>query len=84
MSKPIYELNGVAISVMTDKELLAAIKQNEESRNYPDSATTILLAEGIKRILSADIKFKDDAAAARQKVIDETLGIGGDVDGGNE
>ena len=77
-------MNGVAISSMTDKELLTAIKQNEGDRNYPDSATTILLAEAIKRIMTADIKFKDDAAAARQRVINETLAIGDDDDGGDE
>lgn len=44
---------------MTDKEPLEAIRTNEDSRNYPDSATTILLAEGLKRILAADIKFID-------------------------
>lgn len=84
MDLPIFEMNGVAINVMTDKELLAAIKQNEGNRNYPDSGTTILLAEAIKRIMSADIDFKDKAAEERQKVIDETLGIGGGADGGNE
>lgn len=84
MADKVFAYGGVAIAEMTDKELLEAIRQNEDSRNYPDSATTILVAEGIKRILSADISFRDDAAKERQRVIDETLGIGGDADGGNE
>ena len=84
MADKVFAYGGVAIAEMTDKELLEAIRQNEDSHNYPDSATTILVAEGIKRILSADIDFKDKAAEERQKVIDETLGIGGGTDGGNE
>ena len=68
MDLPIFEMNGVAISSMTDKELLAAIKQNEVSRNYPDSATTILVAEGVKRILSANIDLEEKRAEAREQV----------------
>lgn len=67
----VFVFGGTNIADMTDKELLKAIRKNEESRNYPDSATTILIAEGVKRIIAGDIDLAEKRAAAREKVIQE-------------
>jgi len=67
----IFEYEGKNIAEMADKELLTAIHKNEDSRNYPDSATIILASEGIKRILTSNAELAEKQAAAREKIIQE-------------
>ena len=74
----VFAFGGTSIADMTDKELLKAIRKNEESRNYPDSATTILIAEGVKRIIAGDIDLAEKQAAARERVVREMTGLKGD------
>ncbi|WP_214464540.1 hypothetical protein [Levilactobacillus brevis] len=85
---PVFEWKGVSIASMSKHELLMAIQSNEDSRNYPDSATTILLAEGVKRILASNINLESKQAAQREQVIQEMLAgtdeKGDELDGRNE
>lgn len=80
MESKVFTFGDTAIAEMTDKELLTAIRKNEDSPNYPDSATTILVAEGVKRILASNVDLAEKRAEARQKVIDEVLNRKGDQD----
>lgn len=80
MDSKVFTFGDTAIAEMTDKELLKAIRKNEDSPNYPDSATTILVAEGVKRILASNVDLAEKRAEARQKVIDEVLNRKGDQD----
>lgn len=85
---PVFEWKGVSIASMSKHELLAAIKDNEQGRNYPDSATTILLGEAMKRFLDEDVDLEDKRAEARERVVNEMLSgtdeKGDELDGGNE
>lgn len=85
MDTPIFEWQGVAISSLSEKQLLNAIVENKKSRNYPDSATMILVGEFAERSLQADIELAAKQAEARERAIREILDkSGGDDDGGNE
>lgn len=85
---PVFEWKGVSIASMSKHELLAAIKDNEQGRNYPDSATTILLGEAIKRFLNEDVDLEDKRAEERERVVNEILAgtdvKGDELDGRNE